>query len=75
MPYPPTNYTPPFNITRASHLVFTARDLKASRAFYTEVVGLVVSDEDDNTVWMHGIELWEILHPGKRGVDWHNKGQ
>jgi len=44
--HPPTNYAPPFNITRASHLVFTARDLKASRAFYTEVVGLVVSDEN-----------------------------
>src|SRR6185436_2402756 len=54
--HPPTNYAPPFNITRASHLVFTARDLKASRAFYTEVVGLVVSDEDDNTIWMHGVE-------------------
>jgi catechol 2,3-dioxygenase len=56
MLYPPTNYTPPFNITRASHLVFTARDLKASRAFYTEVIGLVVSDEDDNTIWLHGVE-------------------
>jgi catechol 2,3-dioxygenase len=56
MPYPQTNYAPPFNITRASHLVFTARDLKASRAFYTEVIGLVVSDEDDSTIWMHGVE-------------------
>jgi uncharacterized membrane protein len=23
----------------------------------------------------HGIELWEILYPGKPGVDWHGKGQ
>ena len=56
MPHPQTNHTPPFNITRASHLVFTARDLKASRAFYTEVIGLVVSDEDENTIWLHGVE-------------------
>src|SRR4051794_36553929 len=56
MPHPQTNHTPPFNITRASHLVFTARDLKASRAFYTEVIGLIVSDEDDNTLWLHGVE-------------------
>ncbi len=56
MGHPQTNFSPPFNITRASHLVFTARDLKASRAFYTEVLGLVVSDEDDNTIWLHGVE-------------------
>ena len=30
---PQTNFNPPFNITRASHLVFTARDLAASRDF------------------------------------------
>ena len=28
MNHPQTNYNPPFNITRASHLVFTARDLE-----------------------------------------------
>lgn len=56
MPIPETNFDPPFNITRASHLVFTARDLGASRAFYTEVLGLVVSDEDADTLWLRGVE-------------------
>ncbi len=56
MNHPQTNFTPPFNITRASHLVFTARDLAASRKFYTEVIGLVVSDETDDTLWLHGVE-------------------
>jgi catechol 2,3-dioxygenase len=56
MAHPQSNLSPPFNITRASHLVFTARDLKASRAFYTEVIGLVVSDESDDTLWLHGVE-------------------
>ena len=56
MALPQTNYHPPFNITRASHLVFTAQDLAASKAFYTEVIGLIVSDEDANTLWLRGVE-------------------
>lgn len=56
MQLPVTNFSPPFNITRASHAVFTARDLLASRSFYTEVLGLVVSDEDKDTLWLRGIE-------------------
>ena len=56
MPIPKTNFHPPFNITRASHLVFTARDLAKSRAFYIEVMGLIVSDEDANTLWLRGVE-------------------
>ena len=56
MTIPKTNFNPPFNITRASHLVFTARDLAASRDFYTEVMGLIVSDEDANTLWLRGVE-------------------
>src|SRR5262249_54738808 len=53
---PQTNFNPPFNITRASHLVLTAQDLAASRDFYTEVIGLVVSDEDANTIYLRGVE-------------------
>ena len=33
MVIPQTNFNPPFNITRASHLVLTAQDLPASRDF------------------------------------------
>ena len=53
---PKTNFNPPFNITRASHLVFTVRDLARSREFYTEVMGLIVSDEDAGTLWLRGVE-------------------
>ena len=56
MSIPQTNFDPPFNITRASHMVFTARDLGRSRAFYTEVLGLIVSDEDKDTLWLRGVE-------------------
>ena len=56
MRLPATDFTPPFNITRASHVVFTARDLAASRSFYTQVLGLVVSDENEDTIWLRGVE-------------------
>lgn len=47
---------PPFTITRASHVVLNVRDLEASKHFYTELVGLVVSDEDDSAVYLRGLE-------------------
>jgi len=47
---------PPFNATRASHLVFTVADLARSKAFYTEVLGLVVSDEDESVLYLRGVE-------------------
>ena len=56
MTLPQTNFDPPFNITRASHLVLTAQDLPASRDFYVQVVGLLVSDEDANTIYLRGVE-------------------
>jgi catechol 2,3-dioxygenase len=47
---------PPFNVTRASHVVLNVTDLAASRAFYTDLVGLVVSDEDADAVYLRGLE-------------------
>lgn len=47
---------PPFNVTRASHVVLTVADLEASKAFYTDLVGLVVSDEDSEAVYLRGME-------------------
>ena len=56
MNLPEKNLDTPFNITRASHVVMTVKDLAASRRFYTELVGLVVSDEDADTVYLRGLE-------------------
>ena len=47
---------PPFRITRASHVVLTVRDLAASRRFYTEVAGLVVTAATADTLYLRGIE-------------------
>jgi catechol 2,3-dioxygenase len=53
---PQTDFRPPFNITRASHLVLTSRDLAKARDFYTEVIGLKVTDESATTIHLHGVE-------------------
>ena len=49
-------------MTRASHLVSRVSDPAASRAFYCDTLGLVVSDEDATTLWLRGIE--EACHHG-----------
>src|SRR5689334_20831876 len=56
MAIPKSTYPPPFNVTRASHVVITSRDLGASRAFYVDMLGLVVSDEDTDTLYLRGLE-------------------
>jgi catechol 2,3-dioxygenase len=47
---------PPFNVTRASHVVLTVADLKASRLFYEEVIGLILTAQADGTLYFRGIE-------------------
>jgi catechol 2,3-dioxygenase len=53
---PATNVAPSFNVTRASHLVLTSRDLAKARDFYTEVIGLKVSHETATTIHFRGGE-------------------
>ena len=56
MSVPERNLHPPFRFLRASHAILTSRDLAKSREFYTEVLGLVVSDEDKDTLYLRGLE-------------------
>src|SRR5262245_28071286 len=56
MSLPPTAVPPPFQITRASHAVITVSDLARSRAFYADGLGLVVSDETNDTLYLRGVE-------------------
>lgn len=60
MSIPPPVHYPPFNTTRASHVVLTVRDLDAAIAFYTRVIGLAVTRRDGALAWLRGIE--EIAH-------------
>jgi len=56
MNIPSPVYNPPFNITRASHVVLAVRDLDASRRFYTQVIGLAVSGEQGDALYLRGLE-------------------
>jgi catechol 2,3-dioxygenase len=56
MQLPPTIFDPPFRITRASHVVLTVRDLEKSRAFYSDVIGLILTAHEDDTLYFRGIE-------------------
>jgi len=53
---PITELHPPFKITRASHVSLTVTDLGASRDFYRDVIGLVVTEETDDAVYFRGLE-------------------
>jgi catechol 2,3-dioxygenase len=53
---PVANLDPVFRITRASHVVLSVRELAASRRFYSEVVGLILTAEDDRTLYFRGVE-------------------
>ena len=49
--------TPPFSITRFSHVVLNVGDLQASRNFYESLIGLVVSEEEEEErIYLRGVE-------------------
>lgn len=52
---PAVNLKPPFNITRASHLVLRVADLPKSRDFYVDIVGLVVTEESASVCYLRGL--------------------
>jgi catechol 2,3-dioxygenase len=56
MPIPKPVYRPPFNITRASHVVLRVKDLAASKAFYVDTLGFVISSEDGGRLYLRGLE-------------------
>ncbi len=56
MPVPDPILYPPFNILRLSHVEYTVTDLAASRAFYVETLGLQVTYENDDQIFMRALE-------------------
>jgi catechol 2,3-dioxygenase len=47
---------PPFNVVRASHAVLDVRDLSASRAFYVDCLGYLVTEEDRDAIYLRAVE-------------------
>jgi catechol 2,3-dioxygenase len=56
MPIRDPVFDPPFNIVRASHVELGVRDLARSRAFYVDCLGLLVSDETADALYLRGVE-------------------
>lgn len=56
MPIPFTNPNPPFRFRRASHVVLTSKDLQKCKDFYHEALGLVVSAESRDVLYLRGLE-------------------
>lgn len=56
MPLPATVLYPPFNTVRLSHTVFDVTDLKASKAFWSGTLGLAVSAETEDHVYLRAME-------------------
>lgn len=56
MPIPAPNLTPPFNIVRLSHTVFNVTDLKKSRAFYVDTLGLQITAETADQIYLRAME-------------------
>ncbi|WP_312367518.1 3,4-dihydroxyphenylacetate 2,3-dioxygenase [Ensifer sp.] len=56
MPLPKPNLHPPFNIVRLSHVELAVTDLAKSRAFYVDVLGLQVTDETADTIYLRAME-------------------
>ena len=56
MPVPAPVLYPPFNIVRLSHVEYRVTDLAASRAFYVDTLGLQVTHEDAETIYLRAME-------------------
>lgn len=56
MPLRDPVFDPPFNVVRASHVELGVSDLGRSRAFYVDCLGLLVSDESKDALYLRGIE-------------------
>ena len=48
--------TPPFNIIRMSHVELGVTDLAASRTFYTEILGLIETEQVGDSIYLRGLE-------------------
>lgn len=56
MPIPAANRYPPFNIVRLSHVELGVTDMAKSRAFYVDTLGLQVTDESADVIYLRAME-------------------
>ncbi len=56
MPVPAPALYPPFNIVRLSHVELHVTDLAWSRGFYVDMLGLQITHEDADTIYLRALE-------------------
>jgi len=56
MPIPASVLYPPFQVVRLNHVVLTVSDLPRARAFWSETLGLQVTDEAPGRVYLRAME-------------------
>lgn len=56
MPVPSPVLYPPFNIVRLSHVEYRVTDLERSRAFYVDTLGLQITHEDSDAIYLRAME-------------------
>ena len=56
MPIPEPVLHPAFNTLRISHIEYGVTDLSASKTFYSDILGLQVTAEDSDTVYLRAME-------------------
>ena len=56
MSLPQPNLYPAFNIVRLSHVELAVTDLAKSRAFYVDTLGLQVTDESKDAIYLRALE-------------------
>ena len=56
MPVPDPNLAPPFNIVRLSHIEYGVSDLAASRKFWVDTLGLQISHEEADCLYLRAME-------------------
>lgn len=56
MPVPAPVLYPPFNIVRLSHVEYRVTDLARARAFYVDTLGLQVTLESDDQIYLRALE-------------------
>jgi catechol 2,3-dioxygenase len=56
MPVPQSNLYPDFNVVRLSHVELVVTNLAKSRAFWADTLGLQVTGEDENRLYMRAME-------------------
>ena len=68
MPIPAPNFEPPFNILRLSHVELVVTELSASRAFYVDTLGLQVTEENDERIYLRAVSYTHLTLPTNREV-------